>query len=118
AVLAILGGCLGHGRGGALRHRLAVRHIVSVAEQRIDDLADRILGSIAPAGSLLGVAVAGLAGVGLRDLLVLRVGRLLRIILRPGRSRERSDRRRGGENMGTNCHWKFPWVSTGKCRGG
>jgi len=75
-----------------------------------------ILGSIALAGSLLlGVAVAGLAGIGLRDLLVLRIARRLRIILRRGRGRERSDRRRGGENMAANIHGKF-LQSRRKCR--
>ena len=95
AVRAILGGCLGHGRGGAARHCLAVADIVAVAEQRIDDLANWILGSVAlvRAGiALLGVAVSRLAGVKLRVLLILLlilgIGRLPGIILRRCRSRE------------------------------
>src|SRR4029078_13607132 len=61
AVHSILSGCLSHGGRGAARHGLAVAHIVAVTEQRIDDLADRILRGITLVGAgiaLLGVAVA------------------------------------------------------------
>jgi len=108
--IAIFGLSLGHGGGGALGHRLAVRHIVAVAEQRIDDLADRVLGiALVVAGiPLLSVAVAWLARVRLRDLLILLLILLLVSVgissLRSGRNRKRADRRRGGEIMGTNCH--------------
>src|SRR6185369_15104756 len=56
---AVPRGCLCHGGGGALRDRLTVGHIVAIAKQLIDDLADGVL----TIPLIVAIALLAIAGI-------------------------------------------------------